>query len=325
MAKYKFQRILLEKGGNKPDDVEIVLYCNDFSAIIDLLQNPIKTLLQLGKDTWRMLFPVTAILAPQGSEKIRAFAISREPDSQEITEIDCHERLKAASSQALLFNTTTTTLGRIFGDDFDERAGGFIAQFAIKTHTLRIFYVLPKVIPANPTFPEASSFTRPTIICSQIDEPSPGDIIRQGTIHFDLDMGTNTPRATMELTRARFVYQHLLNAKSNTLDFLSDRPHVLAAPSPQDLDTLPAGTPTSPDIPIPRSLYTMSTKEITMVVEGLGYIAGAQPDGGEPIAVCTQSGCVWKPDPSEPGGGHWELNGMIVKNYVDPAQQQSGS
>ncbi len=335
MANYLAQIIPLEN--TKHHDLEIVLYCDDLSEIIGLLENPIDFMEQKGKDwklnDWKLLFPVTAIIAPasnvDGSVPFQPndFILGESFDHEKDHSFNLEAFMSEVTSSATTFSIKPNPLKSVFAN-FDEKKGGFIAQFALLTHTLRIHYLLPETdeigineTPA-PLYAEASKFTTPNIICSELEtETFGGSTVitnRCGTIHFDLDMAEGTSWDTLNKVRAQFIYQHLIDAPNFTLLYLNDKPNltVVEKPMPPSFDPLEPVTPRTFNF---GQNYAMATDQIVIVAEGLGRPpTDVEPLGGEPIAVCTQSGCTWVVNPNEPGGGHWELNGIIVKNYVAP-------
>lgn len=299
-------------------DQEVILYCDHFYELKRLLADPkaymsAMGLLHFNDKAWDLLSPVTAMIR---SEQDDAIIKSRFTEELEVDLLDI--RFNLAPKISDVFGTETKSNDSSPSDseiepeaETLESTGGFVAQFAKKTHTLYVTYKLPTTLKtAAPV-----RFTLPHAISTKIGA---------GTLHFDIEDKTRPS----EVVRAGFIVDHIADADANTWNKLERRPVELLIPAPilPDLDDEVRDLPPSHLKPAEKDVYFKqmrikvtengrTTEKIVsplLVVEGLSIESSDSTAG--PV-VCLQAGAVRVPDDS-PQGYHWELNGVIVKNYT---------
>ncbi len=296
---------ILRLDNTKHGDIEVILECDTFSELELLLINPKKHLRQLGKrwiqfdpdtgDTlkWKMLKPITVLL---GTEK---------------SGIGTHGPLH--------FLPIGNRAISITGDGESLPDGHWVALFSLNTHLVRVHYKVPADVAAN-ILDVKHDFTLPNIFYKNVDMGD-GKYQKRGTIHFDL---TITDPNQVNKERARFVMNHLLDAQCSTCD------RLLPNPEEKELGT---GDTMGSVLPVLCGKQTMIERqykktphlEPIVIMEGLsmpfkpvksrsGLVALDDP--GPPLA-CSQTGCVWVEQVGNVPA-HWELDHMVVKNYVAP-------
>ena len=323
MPNYRTQIIELDNVGQP--DKEIVLYCDDFYDLENLLVDPVGFLQSVGStefdaSDWVMRGPVVAVIQPDDAYNN-----------------SIHGPLMMAMPSvhlSMLGNPSIMGSSGADGQPFASTNGAYIAQFAVGTHTLFIRYVLP---PQPTAIPVEFGYTVPNIITSAVPTnpqvATGGDLqsftvaaSRWGTMHFDL----NIDALTIIQNRAKFVVNHLIDPQANTYGKLMDTPHRTDVVRPVG-PTRSVIAKVGPLDPVPNKYIAPKTVPHIVIVEGLslpggvttgasGSVTGGTPGDANVVAVCTQSGCIWVTDPAvQPAGGYWTLNGIIVKNYVSPA------
>lgn len=272
------QIIELDNAGHP--DHEVIIYNDDFYELFDLLYDPIGYMAGVG-------FPMYHDRSWVLRSPVTAILSSEE------------HRLLNRPLSFDLGPSIDTIPGMLV------EKGAFIAQFAKQTHTLFVTYKVPDPVRARKPI---VSYTKPHGIRTRGNN---------GTLHFDLNIVANPqndPMKTVDAVRAAFIVDHLANPDVNTWNLLEKTPvesEITTLYKPGSF--IPRVTP-PPPVPGPVN-FKQAGGSPFIVVEGL-----SAPATSEMLVVCTQSGAVYVPDdPKQPDGPHhWELYGMIVKNYVEP-------
>lgn len=303
MANYKAQMLRLDN--TKHNDIEVIVWCDDFKELKGLLEDPLYHIQHvLGpkwkKKDWAMIAPVTVIMSSDdagygniGNPGVRT---TDEPQDPPIS---------------------INLVRSITGTDEKLKNGEWIALFSLNTHLVRVHYSLPEKIEATRMADRMTAavdytYTTPNIFYSvEVGKNGKATGRKLGTAHFDL---TIMHPSEVNERRAIFVMSHLLDGEVCTCQKLGKRPHehqAAAGSTPGSHLPLQHGTPATKD-----RRFCPHREMPIVIVEGLSIAAtSSSANGGQPL-VCTQSGCVWVENPAP---GHWELDHMVVKNYVDPS------
>lgn len=279
---------ILSLSNTKHNDDEVLIHCDDIRELKAFIKNPadhIETALS-GKwqgEKWVMQTPITMILGEQYS----GLSLTSQG----------HVRNQNALSP---FGNNLLLIDGL-GDELEPNH--WMALFAIKTGVVRVLYGKP-----DGSIKGVSGRTyklTPPNLFYQVNKIGG----MRGTTHFDLDV---TNPADVNEQRAIFVLNYILD-QSNVVTELNQLNTSAKKIGPGTLQGGKIGHQMG-DTP-KKVLYKNKSADgfsRIIIVDGLSdpRTLNQQNIAGEPL-VCTQSGCVWM-------GDHWELDHMIVKNYVAP-------
>lgn len=270
---------VLELANTTHRDNEVLVHCTDFSKLKELILDPKGHIEHFLTTKW---------LGEQWSMRTNITMVIAEQESGLALQGD---RAVMPTANHIL---PSSNLGAKLS------AGEWVALFALDTTIVRVIY--QKADPSQNYFPDDYSFTPPNLFYSDLMNGK-----KSGTLHFDLNI---TDYKEVASKRANFILNYMMNPSGvcSALSGLDTASKVVGPGTPEGSKIIHEGANGSA-----HETFTDSGKfPRVIIVESL-----SDPQeknrinvAGEPL-VCTQSGCTWVND-------HWELDHMIVKNYVAP-------